>query len=579
MRAAARTKGGFAKTSSARMTWVLLFFYASLALLSGRLFFLQIVNHGEYLRLAAKQYQSGAERSGERGTISMQEKTGALVPLAFNGIEYTLAVSPMRVRDPDAVSAFAQEAFNVPPEEIRQKMAKRDDPYEVFVKKVESARKEDLASRLPEGLFFEEEKRRVYPHGAFAAHLVGFVSKENEEEIGRYGIERFYENELAGKTNFFKGAQNSRAYWISLGKKIVNPPKNGSDVVLTIDYNVQLKAEEVLRKAAEKWSASSAMILVVEPVTGKIRALAGVPAFDPNEFSKETDFSVFLDKIVEAQYELGSVMKPLTMAAGLEEGKVRPTTTYEDTGVVRFGGYTIQNFDLKAHGVQTMSQVIEKSLNTGVVYVARLIGKEAHREFLRRFGLGEKTGVDLPGELSGDISNLEEGRDIDFATAAFGQGIAVTPLQTAMAIGAIANHGILMKPYVVERITEDSGNEMRREPETVRRVISEKTAEELTKMLVATVRNSFENRANVKGYFVAGKTGTAQIPREDGKGYSDDVIHTFVGYAPAFDPKFLVYIQLNKPKGNRFAANTLTPFFHDLAEYMLNYYEIPPDER
>ena len=226
-----------------------------------------------------------------------------------------------------------------------------------------------------------------------------------------------------------------------------------------------------------------------------------------------------------------------------------------------------------------MSQVIEKSLNTGVVYVARLIGKEAHREFLRRFGLGEKTGVDLPGELSGDISNLEEGRDIDFATAAFGQGIAVTPLQTAMAIGAIANHGILMKPYVVERITEDSGNEMRREPETVRRVISEKTAEELTKMLVATVRNSFENRANVKGYFVAGKTGTAQIPREDGKGYSDDVIHTFVGYAPAFDPKFLVYIQLNKPKGNRFAANTLTPFFHDLAEYMLNYYEIPPDER
>jgi len=577
--ATARTKGGFAKTSASRMTWVLLFFYASCALLLGRLFFLQIVHHGDYARLAAKQHQSAKTTSGERGTIAMQDRTGALIPLAFNRIEQTLAASPRNVTDARAAAAFVADAFEIQADEVQKKLEKRDDLYEVLVKKVDAKRADSLAPGLPEGLFFEEEKRRAYPHGTLGAHVVGFVSKEESEEVGRYGLERFYERELTGKTDFFAGAERTKAYWLSLGKKIVNPPKNGSDIVLTIDYNIQLKAEEALRRAAEKWSASSGAILVVEPATGKIRALAGVPAFDPNEFSKETDFSVFLNRAVEAQYELGSVMKPLTMATALEEGKVRPTTTYEDMGSVRFGGYKIQNFDLKAHGVQTMSQVIEKSLNTGMVYVARQIGKDAHLEFLRRFGLGEKTGVDLPGELAGDISNLSEGRDIDFATASFGQGIAVTPLQTVMALAAIANHGVLMKPYVLERITDDSGNEVRREPETVRRVISAGTAEELTKMLVATVRNSFENRAKVKGYFVAGKTGTAQIPREDGRGYSDDVIHTFVGYAPAFEPKFLVYIQLNKPKGNRFAANTLTPFFHDLAEYMLNYYEIPPDEK
>lgn len=368
-------------------------------------------------------------------------------------------------------------------------------------------------------------------------------------------------------------------FWAAIGNRIVHPPARGSDAVLTVDINIQKKAEEVLEAAYKKWSPRSAALLVTDPATGKILALSGLPTFHPGEFSKEKDFSVFLNPLAEASYEPGSVVKPITLASALEEGKIKPEMTYEDVGFARIGSHTIKNFDGKAYGIQTMSQILEKSLNVGAVFVSRLLGQEKQYDYLKRFGFGKKTGVDLPGEITGNITNLEQGREIDFASASFGQGIAVTPLQLASAIGAIANHGNTVKPFVVEKIIDNSGNETKKEPEIIRRVVSEKTAEEITKMLVSVVRNGFENRAGVKGYFVAGKTGTAQIPRRDGRGYSNQVVHTFVGYAPAFKPRFLILLQLNEPAGNRFASNTLTPAFHDLTEYILNYYEVPPDEK
>ena len=239
----------------------------------------------------------------------------------------------------------------------------------------------------------------------------------------------------------------------------------------------------------------------------------------------------------------------------------------------------IKNFDGKAYGRQTMTQVLEKSLNTGVAYVAKLLGQKRQYDYLRRFGFGEKSGIELPGEVPGNLTNLDSGREIDFITASFGQGFAIMPLQLAFAVGSVANGGNLMKPIIVEKIVDDSGNTVERKPEIRRRTFSAASAETLTKMLVSVVRVGYENRAGVKGYFVAGKTGTAQIPNRTGHGYSDKVIHTFVGYAPAFHPRFLVVLQLNEPQGNRFASNTLTSSFHDLAEYILNYYESPPDEK
>lgn len=561
-----------------RINTILLFFLLLFAALVSRLFVLQIVQHQEYGRLAARQHRLVKEVLSERGLIYTQGKNGELIPLTLNKSHQTLSASPRDIKSLEEVLNFLSKNFAIGGEEITKKFSQKEDSYEIILKKIEPEKAEKLTKQLPAGLFFEDEKTRIYPHGTVAAQLLGFVSKETDEEKGRYGLERFYEKDLLGKTGFFEGTKDTAGFWVALGKRIVSPPKNGSSLILNIDYNIQLKTEALLKIAREKWQASSGAILVLEPSTGKMLAMASSPDFDLNNFSKEKNFSVFLNPLLESIFELGSVLKPIIMAAGLEEKLVEPNTTYNDPGEVKIGGYVVKNFDEKAYGVQTMMQVLEKSLNTGAIYVAKLLGHKKQYDYLKNFGFGKKTGIDLPGEIAGKIANLDSGREIDFMTAAFGQGIAVTPLQLAMALGAVANQGKLMKPYVVEKIIDDSGNETKNMPIIIREVISKETAEKLSKMLVSAVRNGFENRAGVKGYFVAGKTGTAQIPRRDGRGYSDKVIHTFVGYAPAFNPRFLVLLQLNEPQGNRFAANTLTPVFHDLAEYILNYYEIPPDE-
>lgn len=562
-----------------RMTILLLFFFILIGVLLSRLFVLQILHHREYADLASRQHNSIQEVFPERGIIYSQDKNKNLIPLALNQTYSTLIASPRLIKNSDETADIITSVLHISRDKLIQQFSKIGDSYEIIAKKVENGDREKIAAKKLNGISFEEEKRRVYPHGALGAHVVGFVSKIDDKESGQYGVERFFEQDLAGEKGFLEGAKDASGFWIALGRKIVNPSKNGSDIVLTIDYNIQTKAEEVLAAAKEKWRAPSGAVLVIDPQTGKILASAGNPAFDPNDFSSQKDYSVFLNPLVQATYEAGSVMKPITMAGGLEEKLVASDSVYQDSGVIKIDGYEIKNFDGKAYGIQTMTQVLEKSLNTGAAFVAKLLGQKRQYEYLRKFGFGEKTGVELPGEVAGNLTNLDSGREIDFITASFGQGIAVTPLQLAFAVGAVANGGNLMKPVVVEKIIDDSGNTVTRNLEVRRRVLSPSIAEILSKMLVSVVRIGYENRAGVKNYFVAGKTGTAQIPNRTGHGYSDKVIHTFVGYAPAFRPRFLVVLQLNDPSGNRFASNTLTSSFHDLAEYILNYYEIPPDEK
>ncbi|OHA04184.1 MAG: hypothetical protein A3J58_01130 [Candidatus Sungbacteria bacterium RIFCSPHIGHO2_02_FULL_52_23] len=573
-------KKSFDKVFERRIRAVLLFFLVACAVLVGRLFIMQVVRHSQYTNLAIKQHGLTEELSSERGMILAVDKDGAEVPLALNKTYKVLVASPKTIKHPEETASLLASVFSLNQADVLARLSKAGDPYEIIARRIESQAAEEFLQRGIEGISFEDEMRRVYPNGTMASHLLGFVSGATGGESGQYGIERFFENELSGAVGLLSGMKDASGFLLALGRRVIHPPENGSSVTLTIDYSVQRKAEDVLAAAVSKWGASSGLVIVLDPKTGRILAEASRPAFDPNAFSGEKDFSIFLNPAVEASYELGSVMKPITMAAALEEKKVTPDSTYNDTGEVRIGSFTIRNFDGNAYHTQTMTQVLEKSLNTGLVHVARLLGKAKQEEYFGRFGFGDKTGIDLPGEVAGDLSNLEHGRDSDFATASFGQGIAVTPIQLAAATAAIANKGVLMKPYVVEKIRDDSGNETMRSPETVRSVISPETAETLTKMLVSVVKNGYEDRAGVKGYLIAGKTGTAQIPRRDGKGYMEDgAIHTFVGYAPAFDPKFLILIQLNEPKGNRFAANTLTPVFHDLAEFILHYYEVPPDEK
>lgn len=555
------------------------FFSILLVAIGVRVFALAIIEHRRFVLAAEQQQQFSEVIPSRRGTISFQDKRGALQPVALRKSSYTLIAAPNAIPEPD-VAAAALAPFLPDADVLASKLGKREDPHEILAKRLDATTAERIRALNLEGITLLEQSRRSYPYDALASSLLGFVSYADDEARGVYGIEQEYESYLKGERGFFAGERGADGYWVAVGRRILNPPVDGDSLVLTIDSNIQFAAERELEQVMERWAAPSGSVLVIEPKTGRILAFASKPAFNPNEYEKTSDYANFRAPIVDAQFELGSVMKPITMAAGVNDGVVTATTTYRDAGAVAFpGGAVVRNFDLQAHGTRTMTQVLEQSLNTGAIFVQQRLGKERFRDYLTHFGFGQVSGIDLPGEVPGDLSNLAAGRDVDHATAAFGQGIAVTPLQTATALAAIANGGMLMRPYVVERIVDASGNVEQRRPREVRRVVSSETAETVTKMLVSVVRNGFDNRAAVPGYFVAAKTGTAQIPLAAKPGYSDEVIHTFVGYAPAFEPRFLALIQVNRPQGNRFAANTLTPAFRNLAEFILHYYEVPPDER
>ncbi|MBI2639268.1 MAG: penicillin-binding protein 2 [Candidatus Sungbacteria bacterium] len=558
-----------------RLLLLLVFFIIAFGVLVGRVFRLAIVQHRTFVEAAEKQHVFSQTLLPERGRIFFQDKAGTFHPAALNRNTISLVASPRDIEGHDELIPLFSKQFSIEPAVLESKIRQKDDTYEIIAKDISDEDVQFIQSLGFPGFSFERESRRVYPNNELGAGIIGFVNYDGGKETGVYGIERQFQDKLSGEDGFFEGERG----WVAIGKRILNPPVNGSSLVLTIDRNIQFSLEETLSKMLEKWGGESAHGVILEPSTGRILALGSVPTFDPNEFSKVKDYSVFRTPVVDSQFELGSVFKPITMAAALEEGLVTPLTTYNDTGAVVFGKSVIKNFDGKAYKIQTMTQVLEKSLNTGAIWVEKLTGHKRFLEYIERFGFGSNSGIDFPNEVPGNIGNLESGRDLEFATASFGQGIAVTPLQMATAFAAIANGGALMKPYVLEKIIDDSGNETIFSSEKRRDVVSTSTSEALTKMLVSAVRNGFENKAGVKGYFVAGKTGTAQIPAKDRRGYSDEVIHTFIGYAPAFRPKFLILLQLNKPGGNRFAANTLTPAFHDLAEFILNYYEIPPDEK
>jgi len=265
----------------------------------------------------------------------------------------------------------------------------------------------------------------------------------------------------------------------------------------------------------------------------------------------------------------------MTMAAGLDSGKVTSETVYYDEGKIRIKGSSISNVDGKAYENQTMIEVLEKSLNTGAVYVQRQVGQEVFGDYVQKFGFGQKTGIDLVGEVNGDISNLFTGREINLATISFGQGITVTPIGLLSAVGAIANDGNLMRPFVVEKIISPDGEETITQPEIIQEVITPQSAKELSRMLVSVVENGFGKPARVSGYDIAGKTGTAQIADLEEGGYTDETVHSFIGFAPAFNPEFAILIKMDKPQGIRFASDSVSPVFGRLAEYLFNYLEIP----
>lgn len=536
-----------------RITSIIILFTLAYSYLAFHLWQIQIKKGEVYRAQAASLHQLTGILLPQRGTIYFTDKDGGRIPAAINKEYPVIYAVPAEIKDPVAAARVLSQISGRSEAELRAVLSNKEDQYELIVKKASADKVELVKKSKLEGVYVTEEPYRFYPLKRLAAHLLGFISVAEEDfGVGRYGIEAYYNDRLMGVPGASKGDR-------------VISPKNGGDLYLTIDRNIQFQAENTLDRLITRFGAVGGTVIVSDPKTGKILAMASRPDFDPNDYS-QYEIKRFLNPAVQSVYEPGSIFKVITMAAAIDAGKITPETTYVDTGSLTLNGKTIKNWDLKAHGRLTMTNVIEKSVNTGAAFAERALGHQAFYEYLVKFGFKEKRGIDLPGEIIGSLKPLEEDRrDIDFATASFGQGVSVTPISLLTAISAIANHGLMMRPYLNAEL----------EPQPIRRVISEEASRQVVQMMVSAVDKA--EVAKIQGYNVAGKTGTAQVPNFATGGYTDEVINTYVGFAPAYDPKFIILLKMDKPAGAPLAGMTIVPAFRELAEFVINYYNIPPD--
>ena len=436
-----------------------------------------------------------------------------------------------------------------------------------------------------EGISYIIKKYRYYPESEVGAHLSGFVSLMDEEQRGSYGLEGFFDNELFGKFGEMRSERGASRGVIIVNDREYTKPENGSDLSLSINHSIQFAACQKLSASIEKHEADSGTVLIMDPRTGAILAMCSYPSYDPNNYNRVENIEIFNNPAIFEQYEPGSVFKTITMAAAIDSGKVSPSTIYEDKGSIMIEGWDkpIRNSDIESagsHGWVDMSYTLTHSLNTGSIFAMEQVGAERFADYVVDFGLGQKTGIELETESPGNIDSLlrKRIRPVEAATASFGQGITVTALQMVSAYSAIANYGILMKPYVVKEIVASDGTRSETRPVEVRRVISEKAADIILSMLANVVEGGHASLAKVSGYYVGGKTGTAQVASKDELGYSEDErIHTFIGLAPVSDPRFVMLVKLNNSKTQVYSSMTAAPLFGEIAEFILSYYEIPKE--
>ena len=545
-----------------------------------RLFYIQIVQGTYFAEAAEVQFKASAGYVPyDRGSIYFTSKTGQPLSAASLSSGYLLALNPKLVKDPNSVAELLSPILTLPKEDILAKASKSDDPYEELVHRLSNGTAGFIKSLKIGGVLLVREQWRFYPAGDLAAQVLGFVGYDGDTHNGRYGIEREYDSFLARTPanpygNFFSDV------FIGIKDTVFDQSKERSaDVTLTIEPSVQTLLESKLNELMRDWQARAAAGIIIDPQTGEIVAMAGVPSFDPNEYGKATDPSVYENPLVEHVYELGSIMKPITIAAGLDSGKLKADTTYQDKGFIELEGKKISNYDGKARGLTTMQDVLNQSLNVGAAYAESLMGKDMYRTYLQRFGFFDKTDVDLPNETTNLMDNLNSGHQVDFATAAFGQGIAVEPLSMVRALAALGNGGHIVKPHVTKSIDYTLGLSEEIKPIEQGRAISKESSDEITRMLVKVVDEYLAHGAlKMEHYSIAAKTGTAQIANPNGGGYyADRYLHSFFGYFPAYNPKFLIFLYMREPQNVEYASETLTMPFRDLTRFLINYYNLPPD--
>jgi len=547
----------------ARLKVLTIFFLVFLCLITVRLFYLQVIIGDKLVSAAQNQHFAELEIPAQRGKILAIDGT----PIVTNHKSYLIFANAKKI--------------TVPPSEILEKIGtisgNLNDPKAIWVplkSRVTKEEKDRIMNYKITGIDYAEEPIRFYPEASSAAHILGFVGMDiNSRPKGYFGLEGNYERELSGRAGYKRLEKDAFGRPIALAIETTIPAEDGRDLTTSIDKTAQMIVESHLKEGVKTWGAISGTVIVMDPNIGSIIAMASIPSYDPEKYT-DYDSELYKNPGVAETFEPGSIMKPLIMAAAINENKLTPQTNCPVcAGPRSLGGGVIRTFNNQYHPNLTMTDVLVNSDNTGMVYVGESLGKDLLLSYLYKYQFGQKTGIDLEEEEAGRVKT--EWYPLDLATVTFGQGVAVTPIQMARGFSVIANGGYLVTPHVVSKINNYSVP-----PATKVRILSEETAKKITAMLVEVNLKSplhfpLERTANLSHYKIAAKSGTAQIPIAGS--YTDEkTIASVIGFAPADEPKFVVYVKLNEPQVRIWGSDTAGPVFYNIVRDLLLYYNVSP---
>lgn len=532
-----------------------------------RLFFLQVI----YSPANKSEYLKTNKLNPVRGRIYDQENQA----LVLNQNSYQLYAEPKKVEDKDELLHLLSESLKVEEASISAKLD-MSKYWVAIAGGLTQEQKEKIDKLNLKGIGFDYQTKRFYPEASLSAHILGFLGKDNQgEDVGHLGLEGFYDRDLRGLPGFVETERDILGRPILIGVQQRVEAENGRDLILTIDKNVQEISKNRLLEGLEKYKAKKGCVITADPKTMAILSLVCLPDYDIEKYYLFNE-NFYKNLAIADLYEPGSVFKPLIVAAALEEKKIKPNDTYNETGQVAVGEYNIKTWNDKYEGKISMTRILEKSSNVGMVYIGEKLGNKKIYNYLEKFGFGQNTGIDLEGEASGYLKPALSWYPIDYSTVTFGQGIAITPIQMIRAFASIINGGYLMKPYIVQKIiSKNKITEIK--PQVERRVVSQMTSDIIRKMLISTVENAEAKWDRPKGFLIGGKTGTAQVPI---KGIYDasKTIASFIGFAPANNPKFLTFVVLYEPQSSQWGSETAAPLFFEITKDLIVYYGISPTQ-
>lgn len=549
-------------------------------LLMVRMYQIQIHKAAFYRDKAERQYVHTAKDMYNRGSVYFTTKDGEKVSAASITSGYLLAINPALLKNPEDTFDKLKNYIKLSKEDFLDKSALKNRTYVEIDAKLDKVAYEAVNNLDINGVMLYRNQWRYYPGDSMAARTIGFVGfgSDDGQLRGKYGLERYYDDVLY-RDNTVLSVNFFAEIFSNLGNLVFdNKEQRTGNVVTTIEPTVSRMLDRVLQETQDTYNSKMTGGIIMDPNTGAIYAMNVAPTFDLNERGTST-VAEFQNPLVENVYEMGSIIKALTMAAGLDSKVVTPQATYYDAGFLDLNGYTIKNYDGRARGTVSMQEVLNQSLNTGVSQIVKLMGKDKFRSYFDALKLGSETGIDLPSEAQGLTANLKSPRDVEYATASFGQGIAITPVATARALATLGNGGHLVTPHIVSEINYEDGTKKPVIYPKGAQVFKPETSETISRMLTTVVDDALRGGdAALPHHSIAAKTGTAQISNPNGGGYYDDrYLHSFFGYFPSYDPKFIVFLYTVEPKGVKYASETLTTPFMDISKFLINYYSVPPD--